>query len=302
MDQVWITGGTGFFGTHIAKRLGSSVRITTRSEVDLLDRVAVERFLQSGNFKQIVHAAGFVGGMQFMKRQPKRMYDENFRMGENIIKSASEKSGIHLVLIGTGLCYPENAPVPTSESSLFKGELQPDTAAYAQAKLDLLTLAQESPILSFTYLIHTNMFGPGNHLEPERSNVVASLILRAIEAKRDNRETLTVWGTGDETRDFLYVEDAANAVELALKQDCRNEVINVGSGKEISISELAKVVCDTVGFEGKIVYDPSKGGGAARRCLDTSKAEKLLRFKATTSLDDGLKRTYEWIRKRIDLY
>ena len=298
MNKLWITGGTGFFGSHIAERLGARAIVTTRKEIDLLDKRKVEEFVRNGDFTQIVHAAGYVGGMQLMKSDPERMYEENFRMGQNVLEAAASKGGMHVALIGTALCYPEDAPVPTPESALFKGELQRDTAAYAQSKLDLLEFARERKI-PHTYLIFTNMFGPRNHLEPERSNVIASLFLRAMRAKRQNEEALTVWGTGDETRDFLYVEDAARAVEMALDKKWGEEVLNLGSGRETSIAELARLICDIVDFRGKLVFDPSKGGGASRRCLDASRAEQELGFKATTSLEDGLQRTNIWIEQTL---
>jgi len=255
----------------------------------------VEEFVRNGDFDQIVHAAGFVGGMQLMKSEPERMYGENFRMGQNVLNAASKRGNVRVTLIGTALCYPEGAPVPTPESEVFKGNLHGDAAAYAQSKLDLLTVAREREA-PHTYLIFTNMFGPGNHLEPERSNVIASLFLRAEIAKRQNDRTLTVWGTGSETRDFLYVEDAARALEISLKENADGEVFNIGSGKETTIRELAERICEIVGFDGELVYDPSKGGGANRRCLDMMKTEKYLGFKATTSLEDGLKKTYAWIK------
>lgn len=298
MGKVWITGGTGFFGRHIAARLGDRAIVTNREELDLLDVGAVTEFVGRGDFKEIVHAAGFVGGMQLMKNEPVRMFDKNFRMGENLINAAVRKGGMHVVLIGTALSYPEESPIPTPETALFQGDLQKDTAAYGEAKLALLKLAREKA-LAFTYLIPTNMYGPGNHLEPERSNVIASLFLRVVNAQQNNELEFVVWGEGTETRDFLYVEDAAQAVQMSLERKPNGEVLNLGSGKETSIAELAQLICSIVGFKGKLVFDPSKGGGAKRRCLDPRRAEQVLGFKATTSLEVGLRKAFDWIRTQI---
>lgn len=298
MGKVWITGGTGFFGSHIAACLGDRAIVTARNELDLLDVRAVTEFVEKGGFKQIVHAAGFVGGMQLMKNEPVRMFDENFRMGENLLKAAAAKDDMHIVLIGTALSYPENFPIPTPETALFQGDLQKDTATYGEAKLALLKLAREKA-LAFTYLIPTNMYGPGNHLEPERSNVIASLFLRVVNAQQNNELEFVVWGEGTETRDFLYVEDAAEAVQQSLDKQPKGEVLNIGSGKETSIAELAQMICKIVGFDGKLIFDPSKGGGAKRRCLDPKRAEQELGFKAKTSLEVGLRKTFDWIRTQI---
>lgn len=298
MDKVWITGGTGFFGSHIAARLGDRAIVTSRDEVDLLDDSVVRRFVERSDFKKIVHAAGFVGGMQLMKSEPKRMFEENVRMGENLLDAVEKVGDSHVVLIGTALSYPEHSPIPTPESALFQGPLQEETAAYGEAKLQLFKLACERGI-GFTYLIPTNMYGPRNHLEPERSNVIASLLQRATDAHRKGERELVVWGDGQEIRDFLFVEDAARAVQMALEKEPNGGVFNLGSGRETTIAELAQKICEIVGFEGRLAFDSSKGGGARRRCLDTTKAVKELGFKATTSLEFGLRKTFDWIKTQI---
>jgi GDP-L-fucose synthase len=288
--KVWITGGTGFLGRALAQRLGARALPTGRRQADLLQEDVVERFLDEHPVEAIVHAAGFVGGVQLMQAQPQRMFEENLLMGRNVVEHAARRN-LPLILIGSAAAYPNDAPIPTPETELLAGE--PSGGAYGRAKRALIVLALErgGP---FVYLALTSLYGPGDHFDEGRSTVAAALVRRAFEAKREGRKELTVWGDGSATRDFLFVEDAARAVELALERFPAGEAVNVGSGRETAIRELAEAVCLATGFEGEIAWDPAQPVGAPRRCLDPKKAKRLLAFEAEVSLAEGLWRTAEW--------
>ena len=294
---AWITGGSGFFGSRIAARLGSRALVTRRSDVDLLDDAATKRFVQMGSFDRIVHAAGFVGGIGLNRDHPGRMAVENLRMGLNVLEAAATRPGIHVVIISTVCVYPEAAPIPTAEDAIFEGYPSEVTAFYGIAKRTLLTVAEglrREHGLSYSYLIPTNLYGPGDHFEEAKSHVVPGLIKRAVEATRSGAPELVVWGDGSQRRDLLYVEDAAAAVEAALERRVPGGVYNLGSGRETSIAELATTISRLVGFAGQLVWDPQKPAGAPRRALDASRARRELGFEATTPLEEGLRRTIAW--------
>ncbi len=294
--KIWITGGTGFFGRHIAARLGGGALATSSREVDLLDRDATERFVARGDFDTIVHAAGFVGGIGLNQQHPGRMGTDNLRMGLNVLEAAA-RHRCHVVVVSTVCVYPEHAPIPTPESAIFDGAPSEVTSFYGIAKRTLLTIAEglrREHGLSYTYVIPTNLYGPGDHFEDERSHVVPALVKRALAAVAEGADELTVWGDGTQTRDLLYVEDAARGVERALARSTCGGVFNLSSGKETTVRELAETICRLVGFRGRLAWDVSKPGGAPRRALDPARARAQLGFEATTSLEDGLRRMIAW--------
>jgi GDP-L-fucose synthase len=295
--DIWITGGAGFFGRAIAAQLGSRARVTRRAEVDLLDLEATCRFVEGGGFDGVVHAAGFVGGIGLNQAHPGRMASENLRMGLNLLEAAARRRGLHVVIVSTVCVYPEAAPIPTPETAMFDGFPSEVTSFYGLAKRMLLTVAEglrRESGLSYTYLVPTNLYGPGDHFEEEKSHVVPALIQRAVAARDQGAGELVVWGDGSQTRDLLYVEDGARGVEKALDRARSGGVYNLSSGRETSIRELAETICRLVGFAGRLVWDPTKPGGAPRRALDPGKARRELGFAATTGLEDGLRRTISW--------
>lgn len=296
--ELWITGGGGFFGRAIAAHLGPRARVTGRAEVDLLDFAASRRFIEAGGFDTIVHAAGFVGGIGLNQAHPGRMAADNLRMGLNVLEAAARRGGMHVVIVSTVCVYPEKAPVPTPETSMFDGYPSEVTSFYGLAKRSLLTLAEglrREHGLSYTYLVPTNLYGPGDHFEDEKSHVVPALIKRAMAAAGSGAAELVVWGDGTPTRDLLYVEDAARGVEQALdRARASGQVYNLSSGRETSVRELAETICRLVGYTGRLVWDPGKPGGAPRRALDPGKARRELGFEARTGLEEGLRRTISW--------
>jgi GDP-L-fucose synthase len=300
MNDVWVTGGNGFFGRHIVGQLGKRALVTPRSRVDLLDFPKTLQFIKEGDFDFIVHAAGFVGGIGLNKDHPGRMAADNLRMGLNVLEGAARVGGKHVVVVSTVCVYPENAPIPTPESAIYDGYPSEVTSFYGLAKRELLSLAQGLSRefgLSFTYLIPTNLYGPGDHFEEEKSHVVPALLKRAIESKEASAQEMVVWGDGSQTRDLLFVEDAAKAIELALDKRHNGQVFNLSSGRETSVKELVETICRLVDYEGKLVWDVTKPGGAPRRALDGSKAKVELGFEAKTSLEEGLQKTLDWYQK-----
>lgn len=299
--RVWVTGGTGFFGSHIVRRLGARALVTTRKEVDLLDFDQVRSFVDQHGVASIVHAAAFVGGIQFHSAHPGRMAADNLRMGLNVLEAASRAGGTHVVLISTACAYADSAPIPTPETELHCDAPSGPTGPYGTAKRALHVVAEglrKESGLSYTALIPTNLYGPRDHFEEDRSHVVPALLKRAQQAKAENAAELVVWGDGSQTRDFLYVEDAAEAVEFALDRRHSGEDFNLSSGRETPIRELAETICQVVGFEGRLVLDPSKPGGSPRRALDPTKAAEVLGFRARTELEEGIRKTVDWLEKR----
>lgn len=295
--KIWITGGRGFFGRHIAARLGPGSVVTGRAEVDLLDREATARFVERGAFDRIVHAAGFVGGIGLNQDHPGRMVVDNLRMGLNVLEAAAARPGAHVVIVSTVCVYPEQAPIPTPESAMFDGFPAEVTSFYGIAKRTLLTVAEglrREAGLSYTYVVPTNLYGPDDHFEDEKSHVVPALIKRVLAAREAGSSELVVWGDGTQTRDLLYVEDAARGVERALELAIPGGVYNLSSGRETTIRELAETICRLIGFSGRLVWDVSKPAGAPRRALDPSRARRELGFEASTGLADGLRRTIDW--------
>ncbi len=298
--MILVTGGHGFLGRCVVRQLGAAPHLAPRSvELDLLDGAAVRRFLDRHEVSKIVHAAGFVGGIGLHRRHPGRVAAENLVMGVNLLRAAAAmRSPSHVVIVSTVCAYPEAAPIPTPESALYDGYPSPDTAAYGLAKRELHSLAAalaEEFGLSYSYVIPTNLYGPEDHFDEARSHVVPALIRRAHEARRRGDAALVVWGDGTATRDLLYIDECARGLLLALERpQARGEVINLGSGEEVSIRTLAETICRVVGFEGRLEWDASKPQGAPRRALDPAKAERLLGFRREVGLEEGLRRAADW--------
>ena len=297
-DQaVMLTGSGGFLGSHLKSALPEPLLCPRSTELNLLDYGAVEKYLHHHSPATIIHAAGFVGGIGLNKAHPGRMISDNLRMGLNIIEAAAHHGGIHVCVVSTVCVYPHDASVPTPETSMYQGYPADDTAFYGIAKRTLHTACEglrREFGLSYSYVIPTNLYGPGDYFDEKRSHVVPALIRRAVEAKENNAPELVVWGDGTQTRDLLYVDDAVRGIIATLKPEGRNDVFNLGSDRESSIREIVSLVCDAVDYKGRVVYDAAKPGGAARRALDSTKAKTALGFQARTNLAQGLETTYQW--------
>lgn len=298
MGNLLITGASGFFGKHLVRQAADRPHLApSSSELNLLRFEGMAEWLAQNRIDTIVHAAGFVGGIGLNKDHPGRMAADNLRMGLNVLEAAARAGGIHVVVVSTICVYPEDASVPTNESQIYDGFPSEVTSFYGLAKRELLSLAEglrREYGLSYTYIIPTNLYGPGDHFDEAKSHVVPALLRRALEAKETGAEEIVVWGDGSQTRDLLYVEDAAKGVLFATDRGLNGEVFNLSSGRETSVKELAETICRTVEFEGRLVWDVDKPGGAPRRALDGTRAAEKMGFRAETGLEEGLRKTLAW--------
>lgn len=300
-ESIVVTGGKGFLGRFVCGELQrrgyEHVLAIGVDDYDLVSGEACERMYAELKPRAVIHLAAAVGGIGANRDQPGWFAYANTMMGANIVEGARRAELDKLAIIGTVCMYPENAPVPTPESVLFGGYPAPVTAPYGLAKRNLWNMAvsyREQYGLKLAFLIPTNLYGPHDHFEEERSHVIPALIRRFVEAHRENAPEIVIWGDGSATRDFIYVEDAARGVADALERLEQRDPINLGTGREISIRELADMIRDIVGYRGKLVWDPSKPTGAPRRGLDTTAARRALGFSARTDFEHGLRATVEW--------
>jgi GDP-L-fucose synthase len=247
----------------------------------------------------VIHLAAKVGGIGFNQMHPGELFHDNVAMGANLMEAARVESVGKFVQIGTVCAYPKFTPVPFNEKDLWNGYPEETNAPYGIAKKSLLVMAQayrQQYGMDIVYLLPVNLYGPRDNFDLESSHVIPALIRKFTEAVSNHSSEVVLWGTGNVSREFLYVEDAAEGILLATEKYDKPEPVNLGSGNEITIKALADLVAELAGFEGKITWDTSKPDGQPRRCLDTSRAEMEFAFKATTSLKAGLKRTIDWYR------
>lgn len=298
---ILVTGGGGFLGRQVVRRLsGSQVYAPRSSELNLLGLSALESYLASHSIDTIIHCAGFVGGIGLNKNHPGRMIADNLRMGLNVLEAAAKHSKAHVVIVSTICVYPENAAIPMKESAIFDGAPAEETGFYGTAKRTLLVLAEglsREYGLSYSYLIPTNLYGPEDYDDEDRSHVVSALLKRILEAKQKDSPEVVVWGDGTATRDLVYVEDAAKAILACMQPKARGQVYNFGSGREVSIRQLAETICEVAGYSGRIIFDPTKPSGAQRRALDSSKIREQLGVVATVDLREGLTRSLEFLQR-----
>lgn len=272
-----------------------NVIVATHDELDLLNQSAVDDFFEDNRPDVVVFAAGKVGGIHANNTYPAEFIYENLAMGMNAIHAAWRYGTKRLLYLGSTCVYPRMAPQPIREESLLTSELEPTNEAYAIAKIANVKLCQyyrKQYGVTFHSAMPTNLYGPGDNYHPENSHVLPAFIRRFHEAKVATQQQVTIWGTGTPLREFLYVDDLADAILHLLHLDDPPDLVNVGTGKEVSILELASLVADAVGYQGEIITDPSKPDGTPRKLTDTS----LIRatgWHPTISLKDGLARTYE---------
>lgn len=296
-----MTGASGFLGGHLARLLGERALTPGRRELELLDAAKVQHYLEEHRPAAIVHAAGFVGGIGLNTQHPGRMALENLKMGVHLLETAARLGKIHVVIVSTVCVYPSNAPLPTSEESIYDGYPAPETAAYGLAKRELLSLAEALRSefqLEFSYVIPTNLYGPGDHFDDAKSHVVPALIQRLYQAARLDAPFIEVWGDGKATRDLLYVEDAAEAIVDILRSGPFPMPINIASGREVSIRELVEMLKEVIGYKGEIHWETSRPVGAGRRVLDIRRAQHSFGFAPRTSLKDGLCKSIDWYVKQ----
>jgi GDP-L-fucose synthase len=301
--RVMVTGGAGFLGRHVVaqlRRTGCQQIIIPRSqEYDLTRETDIYRLLHKERPHVIMHLAAKVGGIGANRKYPGTFLYQNLIMGAQLIE-ASRRLGVEkFVMVGTICSYPKFTPVPFRESDLWNGYPEETNAPYGLAKKMLLVqlqaYKQEFGFNGVNVLL-VNLYGPGDNFDLESSHVIPALIRKCIEAQERGEKVLHVWGTGQPTREFLYVEDAAEALVQATEVLETPEPVNIGSGQEISIADLARLIARKTGFTGEIRFDPSMPDGQPRRCLDVTRARQWLGFTAKTSLEEGLEKTIAWYR------
>lgn len=298
--RISVTGGTGFLGGHVVdelRRRGAAVDALGRSDYDLVHRPEIDRLLAERTPEYVVHLAAVVGGIGANRAEPGRFFYENALMGIELLEACRLAGVGKVVLAGTVCAYPKVTPVPFEEESLWLGYPEETNAPYGLAKKMLLVQAQAYRHQYGTnaiYLLPVNLYGPGDNFDLESGHVIPAMIRRFTEARDQGLPVVTLWGDGSPTREFLYAGDAARAFALALERYDGEEPVNVGSGDEISIRDLATTVADIVGFRGTIEWDTTKPNGQPRRALSTSRARECFGFEASVSLRDGLAATIEW--------
>jgi GDP-L-fucose synthase len=303
--RILVTGGNGFLGRHLLRRLrgaGCERLIAPRaSECDLTRDADVRRLMERERPEVVVHLAAVVGGIGANRRQPGTFFYKNLMMGVQLVEAAREYGVEKFLAVGTICSYPKFTPVPFKEEHLWDGYPEETNAPYGLAKKMLLVQLQayrQQYGFNGANVLLVNLYGPGDNFDLETSHVIPALIRKCVEARQRGDAVLPVWGTGRPTREFLYVEDAARGLHLALERLETSDPVNIGSGQEISIADLAGLIARKTGFQGKLAFDPNQPDGQPRRCLDVRRAKELLGFEATTSLSDGLDRTIAWYEEQ----
>jgi GDP-L-fucose synthase len=301
-DKIFVAGHRGMVGSALVRRLEagafSNLLTRERAHLDLTDESAVAKFFAKERPAIVIVAAAKVGGIKANNDYPVEFLVENLRIQNNVIRAAYEKSVRKLLFLGSSCIYPKFAPQPIPESALLTGALEQTNEAYAIAKIAGIKLCQAYSReygANFISAMPTNLYGPNDNFDLETSHVLAALMRKAHEAKTRNDQKLVVWGTGKPRREFLHVDDLASACLLLLEQYDSPEIINVGCGEDISIRELAELICDVVGFDGELAWDTTKPDGTPRKLLDVSKI-RALGWKPAIPLRAGIVRTYDWFR------
>ena len=307
--RVVVTGGSGFLGSCVVRKLRergcNEIHVPRRQEYDLRQPAAVERLYEHTRPDMVIHLAAVVGGIGANRMHPGSFFYDNLIMGVQLLEYARRHETRKFVAIGTICAYPKFTPVPFREADLWTGYPEETNAPYGLAKKMLLVQSQAYRAeygFNSIYLLPVNLFGPGDNFDPETSHVIPALIRRFLEAREHEKDHVTLWGDGTPTREFLYVEDAAEGILLAAERFDGPEPVNLGSGHEISIRDLADRIARLTGFRGRILWDRSQPNGQPRRCLDVTRATELFGFNAGMPFDEGLSRSIEWYKSQIGSY
>ncbi len=301
--RTLVTGGAGFLGSHVIEALvrhGANphdIIVPRKADYDLVDRAAAARLLADHKPDLVFHLAARVGGIGANRENPGLFLYENAAMGLHLIEECRLAGVKKVVIAGTICAYPKFAPVPFKEDDLWNGYPEETNAPYGIAKKLLLVQSQayrEQYGLNSIMLFPVNLYGPRDNFDPSSSHVIPAMILKCLDAIRDKRDEIVLWGDGSPTREFIYVEDAAEGLVLAAERYDSSEPVNIGTGQEISIKDLATEIAAATGFTGRIVWDPTKPNGQPRRQLDVTRARERFGFEAKVSLREGLRRTVDW--------
>jgi len=300
-QRICITGGAGFLGSHLVAHLHArgchNIYIPTIEEYDLTREPDVARMYATAKPDVVIHLAAIVGGIGANRAHPGSFYYKNMMMGALLIEHARLTGIRKFVAIGTICAYPKFTPVPFKEEELWNGYPEETNAPYGIAKKCMLVQLQsyrEEYGVKGIFLLPVNLYGPRDNFDEQSSHVIPALIRKCVEAKRAGAASVACWGTGNATREFLFVEDAAAAIALATEHYDGAAPVNVGAGFEIRIRDLAELIARKTGFAGQLAWDPTQPDGQPRRCLDVARAEALFGFRARTSFEDGLQKTIDW--------
>ena len=302
--RIIVTGGAGFLGKQVVEKLkerGCNVIFIPRSkDYDLVNMDDIKRLYADVNPDIVIHLAAVVGGIGANSENPGRFFYDNLMMGVQMMEQGRLHGIDKFVAVGTICCYPKFTPVPFKEDDLWNGYPEETNAPYGLAKKMLLVQSQayrQQYGFNSIFLLPVNLYGPGDNFDPCCSHVIPALIKKCVDAIENGEDEIVVWGTGKATREFIYVEDAAEGIIRAAERYDGNEPVNIGAGFEISIKELVDLIVKLTGFDGRVVWDITKPDGQPRRCLDTSRAEREFGFKAKYKFEEGLKRTVDWYAK-----
>ncbi|KPL76173.1 NAD-dependent dehydratase [Ornatilinea apprima] len=299
-----VTGGAGFLGKVVVRKLqergAKEVFVPTIDRYDLVDRESICQMLDDARPDVIIHLAAHVGGIGANREHPAEFFYDNLMMGVQLMHEAWKRGVEKFVAIGTVCAYPKFTPVPFSEDDLWIGYPEETNAPYGLAKKMLLVQSQayrQQYGFNSIFLLPVNLYGPGDNFNPASSHVIPALIRKCVEAQAAGTKEIVVWGDGSPTREFLFVEDAAEGILMATEKYNESDPVNLGSGYEISIKDLAEMIAAKVGFEGQLVWDTTKPNGQPRRALNTSRAWERFGFRAKVDFDEGLQKTIAWYRE-----
>lgn len=304
--RILLTGGGGFLGSHLKEALAATgarhIFAPRRREFDLTQAGAIEELFQATRPQVLIHAAAVVGGIGANRAEPGRFFYENALMGIQLIEAARKYLVEKTVVLGTICAYPKFTPIPFQEDQLWNGYPEETNAPYGIAKKALLVQCQayrQQYGMSAIFLLPVNLYGPRDNFDPQTSHVIPALVRKCVEARRAGASEIVLWGDGSPTREFLYVKDAVEAILSATRLYDQTEPVNLGSGREIAIRDLAAMVARVTGFSGTFRWDTSQPNGQPRRCLDTRRAEREFGFRAATSLETGLQETVHWYLESV---
>ncbi len=303
--KVCVTGGAGFLGSFILEQLKAQgckdIFVPVIEEYNLVEMADVKRMYSNSNPDIVIHLAAVVGGIGANMENPGKYYYENLMMGAQLMEQARLTGVKKFVALGTICAYPKFTPVPFKEEDIWSGYPEETNAPYGLAKKMMLVQSQayrQQYGFNSIFLLPVNLYGPRDNFDLKSSHVIPALIRKCLEAKARGDKSVTVWGTGAASREFLYVEDAARGIILAAEKYEKSEPVNLGAGFEITIKELVMLIAELTGFDGEVIWDKTKPDGQPRRCLDVTRASKEFGFKAGTEFREGLKKTIDWYRTK----